>query len=448
MKMSPYLVKAAALACALVGVPVFGTIYYAADFDGTGASELGHTGSLSVSEQSAFPSSYSTQVLTAPSPVSGRPGTKALRFEVRRSDPDSSGGKRSELKLSNNNQTGTIWYAWSVYVPSNSLYDGTEEIFGQVHGDDTSRRPPFDMTRVSVSGVQKWQAHWRWTTASDPKGSGDNAYIANVALDQWNDFVVKITWSKTGAGSINIWLNDAAGTSPVLSRSNINIGYPDQSLNYWKYGIYKWPWSGTTTSSSYLPVVWFDEVRLGDGSETYATIKPKRGSGGGGGSTATLGAVADTYAFGGSTGTNYGTALVLGAKDDGTSSVSFDRVAFVKFDLSGLSFTPTTATLVLATDATTQAGTVTVNQCTTDSWTETGLTWTNKPATGSSIGTATTTAGVVADKSINVSSYVNSQYTSDSTKIVSFALTGNNAQLYLKSREAGAGNGPELVVGN
>jgi|GEM_PF-808156 len=165
-------------------------------------------------------------------------------------------------------------------------------------------------------------------------------------------------------------------------------------------------------------------------------------------STATLTATADTYAFGGSTGTNYGTATVLGAKDDGTTSVSFDRIAYVKFDLSGLAFTPTTATLILATDATTQAGTVTVNQCTTDSWTETGLTWANKPATGATIGTATVAAGVVADKSINVGSYVNSQYTGDATKIVSFALTGNNAQLYFKSREAGAGNAPELVVGN
>ena len=165
-------------------------------------------------------------------------------------------------------------------------------------------------------------------------------------------------------------------------------------------------------------------------------------------STVTLTATADTYAFGGSTATNYGTATVLAAKDDGTTSVSFDRIAYIKFNLSGLAFTPTTATLILAADATTQAGTVTVNQCTTDSWTETGLTWANKPATGATIGTATVTAGDTTDKSINVGSYVNSQYTGDATKIVSFALTGNNAQLYFKSREAGAGSAPELVVGN
>jgi len=31
---------------------------------------------------------------------------------------------------------------------------------------------------------------------------------------------------------------------------------------------------------------------------------------------------------------------------------------------------------------------------------------------------------------------------------VSFALTGNNAQLYLKSRETGAADSPTLIVGN
>jgi len=165
-------------------------------------------------------------------------------------------------------------------------------------------------------------------------------------------------------------------------------------------------------------------------------------------SSANLSPVADTYAFGGATSTNYGTALILGAKDDGTTATSFDRVVFIKFNLTGLGFTPTTATLMLTTDATTQAGTLTVNQCTTDSWTETGLTWANKPATGAVIGTATVTAGVVADKLINVGSYVNSQYTGDATKIVTFALTGSNAQLYLKSRETGAADSPTLIVGN
>lgn len=162
------------------------------------------------------------------------------------------------------------------------------------------------------------------------------------------------------------------------------------------------------------------------------------------GHSPTLTAVADTYAFGGATSTNYGTATTLGAKD-GTGT-TYDRVAFIKFDLSKLTFTPTSATLVLTTDATTEAGTLTVNQCTTDSWTEGGLNWSNKPATGTAIATKTIAAGTVVDVTTATSAYVNAQFTGDATKLVSFALTGTNAQLYFKSRETGSADAPTLIV--
>jgi len=279
MKKIPLYAKALALMYALICVPVYGTIHYAADFDTTGTTELSHTGALSVKEQSANSSGYSTQVLTAPAPVSGRPGTNALRFELRREDADVAGGSRSELSLGNTSQSGTSWYAWSVYIPSNSNYDGTAEILGQIHGDDTFRRPPFDMTREPLSGVQKWRARWRWDVSSDPKGEGNNSYFADVLLDQWNDFVVKITWSNSGNGQLVIWLNSDSESTPTLTRSNISIGYPDQTQNYWKYGIYKWPWTGDNSTSAYRAVAWFDEVRLGDSSETFATMMPIRSGG-------------------------------------------------------------------------------------------------------------------------------------------------------------------------
>jgi len=135
------------------------------------------------------------------------------------------------------------------------------------------------MTRELLSGEQKWRARWRWDISSDPKGSGDSSSFSNVLQDQWNDFVVKITWSNSGNGQLVVWLNSASESTPTLTRSNISIGYPDQTQNYWKYGIYKWPWSGNNTTSSYRAVAWFDEVRLGNGAETFATMMPISGGG-------------------------------------------------------------------------------------------------------------------------------------------------------------------------
>jgi hypothetical protein len=148
----------------------------------------------------------------------------------------------------------------------------------------------------------------------------------------------------------------------------------------------------------------------------------------------TLTAVADTYAHGGVPNTTHGSEVIVGVKD--TTGTTYDRVGFIKFDLSKLTFAPSAATLVLTTDGSTEAGTLGLNQCTTDSWTEAALTFNNKPPTGAAIATTSLTAAVVEDKNINVSSYVSSQFTGDATKLVSFALTGPNAVLAIKSRDS------------
>jgi hypothetical protein len=154
---------------------------------------------------------------------------------------------------------------------------------------------------------------------------------------------------------------------------------------------------------------------------------------------------ADTYVHGSTAnaGVNYGTSLLLAAKEDGTTSTEFDRVAYLKFDLNGLASLPASATLLLYPDSTTQAGTVTAAQVATDGWTETGMTWNNRPAVGAAIASANVTAGQTSPFTINVTSFIHSEFNGD--KIATIALTGNNAQLYFESSENGASVRPALV---
>ena len=98
--------------------------------------------------------------------------------------------------------------------------------------------------------------------------------------------------------------------------------------------------------------------------------------------TITLPPVADAYVMGGANaGTNYGTATTLVTKDD--SSPDFDRETFLRWDLSGVSGKIVQAKVRLAGTAATQAGN---ESCATlvssDTWSETTLTFTNKPASG------------------------------------------------------------------
>ncbi|HUR59594.1 MAG TPA: DNRLRE domain-containing protein [Opitutaceae bacterium] len=160
---------------------------------------------------------------------------------------------------------------------------------------------------------------------------------------------------------------------------------------------------------------------------------------------ATITPTADTFAQGGTANanTNFGTNLLLTAKDDGTSSADFDRVAYLKFDLSSLPTRPTSATLLLYSDGTTQAGTVTARDVAADTWSETGLTWNNRPATGAALGSAAIAAGQTNSESIDVSGFVLGEYDGDQT--ATLALTGNNAHLDFKSRENTASLRPGLV---
>ncbi len=253
---------------------------------------------------------------------------------------------------------------------------------------------------------------------SAPTGLTATAGNATVSLD-WAD--------STGATTYTIKYGTSPGSYPssvaALTSSSGNI-------------------SGLSNGTAYYFVVTATNASGTSANSVEVTATPSAGGSG----SVVLYPVEDSYAFGGSTGTNYGTATTLIAKDDGTTAVTFDRVAYLKFDLSSVMSAPTAASLVLTSDSTTEAGTATVTQLTIDSWTETGLTWTNRPTPGTALGNAAVAAGTVVDSTYGVTSYVQSQYSGDATKIVSFAITGSNALLKFGSREAAVGARPELII--
>ena len=157
--------------------------------------------------------------------------------------------------------------------------------------------------------------------------------------------------------------------------------------------------------------------------------------------TTTLNPSADAYVFGGATSTNYGADISLLVKK-GTSSAFF-RKSFVKFDLTTAGFTNIQSAKVRLYASTVAAFSVAAYQ-TTDSWTETGITYTTAPATGTLIKTVSvTTAGTWYEW--DVTAYVQSQYSGD--KIVSLVFndaSAANLQISFDSKEGT--NKPQLVI--
>ena len=100
-----------------------------------------------------------------------------------------------------------------------------------------------------------------------------------------------------------------------------------------------------------------------------------------GGETVTLTVAEDSYVSGGSAGSNFGTAAVLGA------DASPAETSYLKFDLgsyAGRSITG--ATLQVRATSSGSTGTQNVKLVADDSWTERGLTYTNRPAVGTAVG--------------------------------------------------------------
>lgn len=91
----------------------------------------------------------------------------------------------------------------------------------------------------------------------------------------------------------------------------------------------------------------------------------------------TLSPVADTYAQNGDqTNTNFGSAVTLGVKSSGTSQA---REAFLRFDLAAARGTLQDATLRLVPSSLDSPIYHALALVTDNSWTESGLTWNNKP---------------------------------------------------------------------
>jgi hypothetical protein len=171
---------------------------------------------------------------------------------------------------------------------------------------------------------------------------------------------------------------------------------------------------------------------------TYiATFRPVTSS------TPTL--VADTYANEAAPGTNYGTSVSLAARGTATAYVPYLRFSLPTAP-SGQVLTG--ATLQIRTSGETFAGsasTFSVQQA-SDSWTETGLTWNNRPSlSGGSIGTlpANTVRNTVYQIPLSVSAVQAMLGTSATLALTS---TGTDSLWFSSRNHANASYRPKLLL--
>lgn len=121
---------------------------------------------------------------------------------------------------------------------------------------------------------------------------------------------------------------------------------------------------------------------------------------------ALLYAAADAYVRGGTyASTNYGSDTTLVVKDD--SNVDYDRQSFIKFDLMGLGDIEQATLKLHINSVQTSPAPVKLYAVTNDTWGESTITWSNKPAAGTLIQTLSLTGS--GDITVDVTSFIQSQ---------------------------------------
>ena len=260
--------------------------------------------------------------------------------------------------------------------------------------------------------------------------SSDTGEIIGVGLDENNDLSDAVRIFQVG-GSQN-W----TGGQPISPSYTAGEGAVTYVIPVGSY---------YTGAMNWLVLAADDDANAST-NVTYSNIKIYEAGGGGGN---TLAITADSYVVSGSASSNYGSDSNLLVKD--SDSNNFDRATYIKADVSSLGSDATQATLVLTVSGI--GGESAVNRpvnlyaLSNDSWSESAITWNNRPAKGNLLVSAMITSADVGNEiAFDVTDLINGERAGDGT--VSFVLEqpgSANALVRFGSRESATP--PVLEIG-
>jgi poly(beta-D-mannuronate) lyase len=293
--------------------------------------------------------------------------------------------------------------------------------------------------------------------------SSDDGNVPANVLD--NDLNTR--WSASGDGQwIQFCLGDTVAVTGVQiafyngnARASLFDVQVSNNGSSWTNAATGLQSSGTSTA---LETFSFAQVQtkyvriLGHGNtvnlwNSYTEVKIQTGTGGGG--TFTLIPEADAYVRDGTNaaithGTTDPTLLITKLSPSG--QLNNARESYLRFNLASVSGTVSSATLRVygKVDLTTVPSVpVGVYAVANTTWSESALTWNNKPASSTGLDTSTVTNTAYAYITWDVTSYVQAELAASRSK-VSFAmksLTAHDPRVFWNSKEFGS-NPPELVI--
>ena len=157
---------------------------------------------------------------------------KALMLQVHRNDPNTSGSKRTELRMGNNIEWDqTYWAAFSVYVYDwGTLTSSDQALYGiQLHsGDDSAGYSP-SFAIYTVGNGRRFNIQAR-------SPSGTQRYAEqDIPFGRWVDYVFKFKQNTSGTAFLHVWQDGVQ----IVNHTG-NLGYKVTQKDYFKFGYYNW----------------------------------------------------------------------------------------------------------------------------------------------------------------------------------------------------------------
>jgi len=194
-----------------------------------------------------------------------RDGSYSVRFALEKGDPVINNGTRCELSAGLEPKGAERWYGFSIYLPSAWVYDQAAESVTQWHQHwSIGSSPPLAI----VTRRGKWEISQNW---EGPYFS--NTPIGDYQRSRWTDWVVHVKWSAGSDGRLSIW-KDGQPVPGFYNKQGKNT-YNSTYGNYMKIGIYKWAWSQNKPSDVTKRHMYYDALRIADGSGSYAAVAPR-----------------------------------------------------------------------------------------------------------------------------------------------------------------------------
>ena len=370
--------------------------------------------------------------------------------------------------VKNRDMTGYEWGAFDYASGAVQTYNKWTKTYGY-----------FEARIKMPTGKGTWPAFWLLpdrgptvTNLTNRVEVGDNGYGRGSEIDvteymaAWTDPVTALSNSHSGL----IWSYASGGGTAQGSYALANEGagpmleYPTAETGFHTYGVYWEP--GIVTfyldgkvvysvhNATYVPNVpehlllnasitqndWHGNTipfaDIAAGMPCFMEVDYVRVYDVNPGAPSSRVPLADAYVRDGSyQNTNYGTATTLGVKAD---VASYNREAYLKFDVTGLAAAPTVTLRMVPTSVGADPATLRFDFVTSDTWTESGLKWTNKPASsGVVLGTVPGPFTIGQPIDVDVTSQAHAAASGDgllSIRVLS-TVAGSNRAVELGARE-------------